>query len=459
MKRKKVPSILAQLFKNPEEIRQVFRFVKANQHLSFLCDGNSAPLSTADENAIVDISEIVPRFALPPQNADTVGLYLMSNGADGSESWGPIEIGCEYALPDDMPAAATFFQGFANGDFSDALWTGRFYDSVPPGQGVGSYHHAGNLYMSEDGRKVIITGSLGPGITTNILTRQSDNTFTVEELNNNGGTIPFRYTMSRGGIVAGERDTQDGALWDAGVTSAPTLETGVMRWNYISPDGERLYGVTSGFPGNAIERDIGGSDTTIQAAGGAFAVVAMDHCGTKVVVEGTTPKLWKKIDGVWTDIGTLANQAGATNTFPAVVQMDGAGEVAIGNAGNTDTKLLVWNISGTGTISATEPGYPGGTLQDTKFTALSSDGSIAVGYVTASFVTKPYYWLARESFNTAHDLEAYFASQGLSNFGFGSGQYLGVDNVVVNANGTAFAVRADRDTGERSMYYVAVPAP
>ncbi len=139
--------------------------------------------------------------------------------------------------------------------------------------------------------------------------------------------------------------------------------------------------------------------------------------------------------------------------------MNGAGTIAIGNAGNTDTKLLVWNISGTGTISATEPGYPGGVLQDTKFTALSSDGSIAVGFVTASSVTKPYYWLASESFATAHDLEAYFVSQGLTDFGAGSGEYLGIDNVVVNANGTAFAARADRDTGERSIYYVACAAP
>jgi hypothetical protein len=365
---------------------------------------------------------------------------------------------CSYSLPSPMADSTPFFQGFANGDFSDALWTTRFSEGLSQGSGdPGSANHAGNLFMSEDGKKVIVTGSLGAGISTNILTRENDDSFTVQALNNGGSVIPWRYTMSRTGIVAGVIETNLAALWDSGVTSAPSTTSDLPRWNYISPDGLRLYGVTTSGD-DAIERVIGGADTTIQTGDG-YAVVAVDHCGTVCVVEGTTLKLYRKSGGTWAHDATLANESGATNTFPQVVQMNGAGTVAIGNAGSDNVTLLVWDITGSGTITATEPGYPGGTLQDCKFTAISSDGSIVVGYVTASFVTKVYYWLASEGFATAHDLEAYFISQGLTNFGSGSGEYLGIDNVVVNANGTAFAVRADRDTGERSIYYVAVPAP
>jgi hypothetical protein len=85
--RSKIPDDLAALFKNPEEIRNVFRFVRAMQHFSARCDANDAPLMESDENAIVDITDIVPRFKLPPQTSETDGKFLRSNGADGSETW------------------------------------------------------------------------------------------------------------------------------------------------------------------------------------------------------------------------------------------------------------------------------------------------------------------------------------------------------------------------------------
>jgi alpha-tubulin suppressor-like RCC1 family protein len=92
MPRVEIPRALVELLRNPEEIRKVFKFVRAHEHLAFTCDGLRAPLMMSDENAIVSLSEIIPRFALPFQGAGTSGLYLMSNGVDGTESWEPIEI-------------------------------------------------------------------------------------------------------------------------------------------------------------------------------------------------------------------------------------------------------------------------------------------------------------------------------------------------------------------------------
>src|SRR5688572_9561141 len=91
IQRIEVPSDLAAVVSNPEELRRLLEFVRANEHLSFICDGKTAPLSLSDENAIVDLSKIIPRFALPGQSAVTDGLYLMSNGSDGSESWEILE--------------------------------------------------------------------------------------------------------------------------------------------------------------------------------------------------------------------------------------------------------------------------------------------------------------------------------------------------------------------------------
>jgi hypothetical protein len=82
-----IPADLVELFRNPEEIRRVFKFVRAMQHFAATLDGNTAPLMESDENAAVDISDIVPRFRLPPQSAATDGLFLMSNATEGTESW------------------------------------------------------------------------------------------------------------------------------------------------------------------------------------------------------------------------------------------------------------------------------------------------------------------------------------------------------------------------------------
>jgi alpha-tubulin suppressor-like RCC1 family protein len=119
MARTNIPKELADLFRNPDEVRRIIEFVRANEHLAFLCDGKAAPLMESDENAIIELSRIVPRFALPPQNADTVGLYLMSNGADGSETWEPMPtggllvLGCgendDYQLGDNTTAFKTTF--------------------------------------------------------------------------------------------------------------------------------------------------------------------------------------------------------------------------------------------------------------------------------------------------------------------------------------------------------------
>jgi hypothetical protein len=84
-----VPDDLVEIFQNQEMIRRVFRFVRAMEYFYAACDGKTAPLKESDQNSIVDISDIVPRFKLPPQTAETDGLFLMSNGADGSETWEP----------------------------------------------------------------------------------------------------------------------------------------------------------------------------------------------------------------------------------------------------------------------------------------------------------------------------------------------------------------------------------
>ncbi len=382
------------------------------------------------------------------------GAYSAYSNIDS----GMLVAGCSYSLPSPMASSTAFFKGFANGDFVDGAWTGDWSDSLPAGGSAGGTNHAGNIFLSEDGKKIILSGgSLGTAGVL-VLTRQGDNSFTVETLA--GTSIEFGYTMSRTGIVAGAAGT-DGAVWLSGVTSAPTTDSGIRAWNYITPPGDKLFGYTAS-NGDAIEREIGGSDTTIKT-GGVFGISGVSHCGDVIALMLSNTVIYKKTGGTWAQTGTLAGTAGGAE-FPAVVQVTGDGTKAFGNPSSVDDQIYMWDLTGTGTLSATALGQPSGTVQEGYCTGVSSDGAVVVGWFTTGtiplgFTTKPYYWLASEGYATAHDLEAYFIAQGLANFGSGSGEYLGIDNVTVNANGTAFAVRADRDTGERSFYYVACPAP
>jgi hypothetical protein len=87
MSRIVIPADLAELFKNPDEIKRVFKFVRAMQQFAAWCEGNSAPVLESEENAVVDISDIVPRFKLTQQDVSTNGLFLQSRGTEGSEVW------------------------------------------------------------------------------------------------------------------------------------------------------------------------------------------------------------------------------------------------------------------------------------------------------------------------------------------------------------------------------------
>jgi hypothetical protein len=452
MARTKIPNALFELFRNPEEIRRVFKFVRANQHLAFTCDGKKAPLLESDENAIAELSKIVPRFALPPQTSETDGLYLMSNGADGSESWEPIEIAaCEYVLPDDMGSSfPAFKQSFVGSDFTDANWNSNMQAGTT------------SIRMSENGRKIVVTGDLGIGNTARVLTREDDDSFTVEVLHSNTGLISFGgvYSISRNGIIAGSVSNQS-AVWLSGATSAPTIDATVNRWDAISPDGTKLYGVNDS--GQAIERTVGGADVVI--ATNCFRIAAINYCCDVVVINsnGDDPLLvFKYAEGAWTHTGTLADTTGDTEASSACNGVSGDGTRAFGS-NDAATIPYRWSLIGTGTINATAMGVPADDFgARCLVNSVSSDGTVAVGeYEPGSAVGNALYWLESENFATAHNLDLYLDSAGISGMGNGAGQYFSLDTVRVSADGTHFAFRCQKQAGgsNRNLFFAAVASP
>jgi len=374
---------------------------------------------------------------------------------------------CAFELPDPMASASpSFFKGMAGTDFVDALWVSGFSDEMWGGSGLGYNGKSGNPYMSEDGKKVIVKGNSGGVL---VVTRSDANAFTLESLNYGTAVdIEPGYTMSRAGMVAGNVRlpgfVYQAALWDNGVTSAPTLSPTIRKWNFISPDGLRLYGITSGY--RAVERTIGGADVIIDAAEPAYDIVAMDHCGDTLIIDcDNDVRVYKKVLGVWTHTGTLADEAGSVVDYPGVIGCDGDGTIAFGNSGAGSFKIFKWDLSVAGTITGVLLGNVANRTGEQRLSGMARDGSIVVGWgINSSTDQTGLYWLASENYATAHLLHTYLNAQSASPaFSTAEGEYVILDNVVVSANGRHLFFRADKHydfaPSDRGGYYAAVPLP
>jgi hypothetical protein len=376
------------------------------------------------------------------------GIHSMWSNID----CGMLEVsGCVYSPPGDMGSSTPFKQSFVGADFSDANWNANMQAATT------------SIRMSENGRKIVVTGDFGVGNTARVLTREDDDSFTVEVLHSNTGLISFGgvYSISRNGIIAGSVSNQS-AVWLSGATSAPTIDATVNRWDAISPDGTKLYGVNDS--SQAIERTVGGADVVI--ATNCFRIGGgVNHCGDVLVVNsnGDDPLLvYKYIAGTWTHVATLADTTGDTEASSVCNGISGDGTKAFGS-NDASTVPYLWDLTGTGTISATAMGVPADDIgARCLVNSISSDGTIAVGeYEPGSAVGAALYWLASEGFATAHNLDLYFTSAGITGLGNSLGEYFSLDTVRCSADGTQFAFRCQKQAGgsNRNLLFVAVPAP
>lgn len=376
---------------------------------------------------------------------------------------GELTAGCSYADPGDMGDDTAYFQGFTGTDFTDANLSAA---------GVQVNAAGGATLLSENGRKLVMQGETGSGSRTFVGTRDDSDVWTIEEVAVDTG---YRHSVrqasiSRAGLLAGfieatPSGVQNGALWDSGVTSAPTIDTSIFGWNAITPDGLRLFGRVRS-TNRCIERTIGGADVIIDNSANNTAVRAIDHCGEVVILEyASSFKVWKKVAGVWTHTATLGNAAGSI-AFVDPRRMTGDGTLLFGNDGNTIVPYI-WDLTGTGTLTATVLDEAADvTATGTRVTDVAEDGSVVVGtYEPPGNTSAAVYWLASESYSTARDLDAYLNAQGLSQLNTSGNNshpksYLTLSNVTVSAKGTQFAARAQIGSGgDRSIWFAAIPTP
>jgi hypothetical protein len=280
----------------------------------------------------------------------------------------------------------------------------------------------------------------------------------------------LQRTISRGGLVAGFLEAvpsgvTSAALWDSGVTSAPTIDTTINGWNYITPDGLRLFGRVKSSV-RCIERTIGGSDVIIDNSVDNTAVRALDHCGEVAVLQyASSFKVWKKVAGVWTHTATLGDTAGSI-AFVSPLRMTGDGTKLFGNDGNGIIPYM-WDLTGTGTLTATALDEAADVdANGTTITDIAEDGSVLVGiYFPPGFTSSAVYWLASEGYATARNLDEYLNAQGLTQLNTDGdvtapASYLSISNVTVSAKGTQFAARAFvGDAGLKSIWFGAAPTP
>lgn len=360
---------------------------------------------------------------------------------------------CEYVLPDDMGLSTAFKQGFVGSDYVDAAWNSNMQGGCT------------GITLSDNGRKVVTSGALGAGYRSVVLTREEDNSFTAQILNPGTGVALPPYVISRNGIIAGRVEAASirSAVWASGPTSAPTEDTNINWWQGISADGTKLYGVTDA--GLAIERTIGGGDVTI--ATGCWAIFGINQvCGDCVIVGKSTGDdflVYRNIAGTWTHVATLADTTGDTENASAVIGMNGDATKAFGSNAAA-TVPYWWDITGTGTINATAMGVP---IDDTGarclVTGIASSGNVVVGEYEPGITTvgAALYWLASESFATAHNLDLYFTAEGITGMGNASGEYFSLDTARVSADGTQYAYRCQKGPSgsDRNLFFAAVPAP
>ncbi len=378
------------------------------------------------------------------------GAYSVYSNIDS----GILAGGCVYALPDDMGSSTAFKQGFVGADYSDAAWN--------------SLMQAGTtgITLSDNGRKIVVSGALGVGYTTVVLTREDDNSFTAQTLNPGTSAALPPFVISRNGIIAGRVEsgaTGKSAVWASGPTSAPTEDANINKWQGISADGTKLYGVTDA--GLAIERTIGGSDVTI--ASGCWAIFGVNQvCGDCVIIgsNGTDDFLvYRNISGTWTHVATLADTGGATDNASSCIGINGDATKAFGSNAAA-TIPYFWDITGTGTINATAMGVPADDIGARCLVAgIASGGNLVVGDYEPGFSTvgAALYWLASESFATAHNLDLYLTSAGITGMGNQAGEYFSIDTVRCSAEGTQFSYRCQKGPSgaDRNLFFAAVPAP
>lgn len=409
-------------------------------------------------NSFIQVSPFIPRSGILASSYIAFPLdTLIPSGClfvNPQENFIGNKGGCSYAIPASMADGDVFFKGFSGSDYSDPLWVSPFNDSLPA-QNPGYDQHSGNMFMTEDGKKIVVWGD---GVL--VLTREDDDSFSAVQVNGNGGSVGIQYTMSRDYILAGSVDGQ-GALWLDGPEMPPTIDSNISDWQWISPDGTKVYGTTTG--GDVIERTIDGNVDVIleTGTGGTFACV--DFCNETAVVNSSDfVLLYRKIDGVWTNTATFADDSGDPSVYPSVTIISGKGKVGFGGRISDNSKVLMWDLNATGTLTGVSMNLPGdqAPFTDANITGMASDGSIVVGYyVTNELHGSALYWLKCDNYSTARNLDDYLTAQGITNLGFDTGEYSSIDTVVCSANGRHFVARANKEPIERSMYYAAVPAP
>jgi hypothetical protein len=388
------------------------------------------------------------------------GVYSPYSNIDCGEL--ELVSGCVYAAPEEMSDAAPFLQTFDADHFTNASWDGGFPNSMAPGGPTGAFGGmGGNLFMSEDGKTVIASSNIGPGMETAVVTRQADDSFTVQKLHDNGGTVLWGYVMSRTGLIAGRVEggiNGHSAVWLSGPASAPTIDSSVEWWTRISPDGTKLYGWKPS--GNqSIERTIGGADVLI---GNGGRICGLNYCCDVVVL--SSQRVYKKILGTWTHVATLADATGDTESSPVCCNITGDGTKAFGSDGANEVPYM-WDLTGTGTLTATPMGVPADQDGTCMVTFVAASGNAVVGWYNNDGVVlkaQNLIWLACDGFSIARNLQDYLATLGMSILEIDeveAGVFIGLDNTVCNATATAFAWRGDWDDTDRTMAYAAAPTP
>jgi hypothetical protein len=381
-----------------------------------------------------------------------------------------------------------YHKAFHEVEYSDPNWDSVGFGKQYQGTNSGYHTHAGYLYMDPTGKRMICgAGSAyanpvmsgGMGSDVKVLERQADNSWTVTTLVDGGVGDVRGYTMSAAGVIAG-RSNDKGAIWDNGWSNPPTIDTNITAWKFISRDGTRLYGVTTG--GDSIERVIGVGDNII-LAGAGIAVSAIDLNGENVIQEGSFVSHYRKIAGVWTPMSDLApGNTSDPNDYPSVISMTNDGRYCFSADNGNPGEAWVFDLCDAGPIIiGTAMGmpsfYPGLPVGQTAPSAMAGTGAVMFGFISSAYNDPMWYWLREEGYTIAHSLRDYLEGLGMTGV-FEPNDYwdgiagrtnvhITLDAMVMNENGTAFGCRSQKQvedppaffSNQYSVLYMACPSP